>query len=203
MVDKSFTVCYDGQQKENDMAISVKDIAWAAGFLEGEGCFASGKNVHKDRVPSVTAAQVDIEPLEKLQRILGGYIRPGSPVKNQSPYWNWGVYGRQAVGVMYTIYPLLSHRRQERIRVSVGWWSNRPVHVSLRRYCPTGHEYSDWNTYHAVAKEGAVRPHGTNNRMCRQCNRNRRIMTRALERWARNGWLDRSKAPLSLVVSGR
>jgi hypothetical protein len=56
----------------------VLRLAWAAGFLDGEGCFTLVR--HKDasnplyRLPFVGAAQLRLDPLERLVEILGGKI---------------------------------------------------------------------------------------------------------------------------------
>ena len=51
--------------------IQIKDLYWAAGFLEGEGGFGmyGPKNAW-----SVQAAQVQKEPLERLKSLFGGSI---------------------------------------------------------------------------------------------------------------------------------
>ena len=61
------------------------DRAWAAGFLDGEGCFTLLKNSSKSqhettRGVNISAIQVKKEPLIRLQKILGGRIN--GPVKN-------------------------------------------------------------------------------------------------------------------------
>jgi hypothetical protein len=96
---------------------SERDIGWAAGFLEGEGCFHL--NAGKYRVAQVDAVQVNRAPLDYLRDRFGGSVgaRRGRP--NQSSFWVWQVSGARARGVMMTVYALMSPRRQEQIRVAL------------------------------------------------------------------------------------
>lgn len=79
-----------------------EDLAWAAGFIDGEGSFAfcpranrpGGGYVH------LSAGQVDRAVLDKLHSILGvGKVYgPYQPRKqNHSPYHYWRVYNTDAV----------------------------------------------------------------------------------------------------------
>jgi hypothetical protein len=50
--------------------IRVIDVAWAAGFLEGEGHFS-----HQRAMPFIKAVQVEWGPIEKLSALFGGIVR--------------------------------------------------------------------------------------------------------------------------------
>lgn len=86
---------------------TAPDIAWAAGFLEGEGYFAP---------QDVRAAQVDKEPLERLVALLGGRIyldvRPNSRIGRQQPIHRWSICGTTADECIRRLWPWLSHRRR-------------------------------------------------------------------------------------------
>ncbi len=76
------------------------ELAWAAGFIEGEGSFGY------QATSIIRAKQVSThEPLEKLVRLFGGGISVDS----------WQLCGGAAVFVMFQLYPLMSKRRQEQI----------------------------------------------------------------------------------------
>jgi hypothetical protein len=89
------------------------DLYWAAGFLEGEGCFRAA-----DRTEEAYASQVDPEPLYRLQLLFGGRIQLRT---NRRPIYEWQVHGARARGVMMTLYSLLSARRRGQIRQALGW----------------------------------------------------------------------------------
>jgi hypothetical protein len=91
------------------------EIGWIAGFLEGEGSFAK-------RGSGVTATQVQKEPIVRLLQMLGGRIylrRRVDKPKAQKNRWLWTIGGARARGVMLTIYPLMSPKRQLQIRRSL------------------------------------------------------------------------------------
>lgn len=127
---------------------STLDIAWAAGFLEGEGSF----------VPSscrVSAVQKQREPLERLRRIFGGHIitqrkRDG----RELGYWYLGSHPGAAV--MMTLYPLMSPRRREQIRHALAHWRTLKVSERFRVACPRGHAYVKRNAF--------------GSRVCRECH---------------------------------
>lgn len=93
---------------------AVKDLYWVAGFLEGEGTFGHNKLPNGHYGVRVVVGQVQREPLDRLARLLGGRI-----------YWRgdrihqWVVTGGRARGVMLTLYPLMSPRRQTQIRAAL------------------------------------------------------------------------------------
>jgi hypothetical protein len=95
--------------------IDIKDIYWAAGFVEGEGCFLR-------KHWTTSAGQKQREPLERLQCLFGGALV-------STKYWNgylWAVYGKRSIGVMMTLYPLMSPWRKEKIRAAIQEWKNGP-----------------------------------------------------------------------------
>jgi hypothetical protein len=94
---------------------TTRELYWAAGFLEGEGCFSSYDRGGRVRNMQVTAVQVQRHPLEMLQEIFGGSLKSA----NYGTCWRWGTYGPRARGVMMTLYKLLSPKRQSAIRLAL------------------------------------------------------------------------------------
>ena len=96
---------------------STKDLHWAAGFIEGEGCFDKSNGSGR-----VSVNQVNQEPIDKLLALFGGaakyyHKRRGTIHKSQpSPIWNWYASGSRARGIMLTLYSLMSAKRKEQIR---------------------------------------------------------------------------------------
>jgi hypothetical protein len=90
----------------------VRDITWAAGFLEGEGSFKNTVTTSQ-----VRAAQVQREPLERLQALFGGSISLRHDKRpTNSPIYVWSVSGTRARGVLLTLFTLMSPKRKEQIR---------------------------------------------------------------------------------------
>jgi hypothetical protein len=90
---------------------TLSDLAWAAGFIEGEGSF-------KHSSSSLCADQVQREPLERLQRFFGGSIYAKthpSMGPRRLPSRRWTINGGRARGVMLTLYSWLSPRRRQQL----------------------------------------------------------------------------------------
>jgi len=90
------------------------DLAWAAGFLEGEGSF-----IRDGRIAAAQAGDQVPDPLIRLQQLFGGSItkrEPRSDVLGKQRQWVWTVCGPRARGVMMTIYTFMSSRRKMQIR---------------------------------------------------------------------------------------
>lgn len=106
------------------MKVSDIDIAWAAGLIEGEGCFVLSKdkrsNHHKT---AIQVEMTDKDTLDKLQNILGGsIIESNYPSKfkrfpNAKPSWRWYQHKQSDVfNTLLRVMPYLSSRRLERAK---------------------------------------------------------------------------------------
>lgn len=142
------------------MTISLRELYWAAGFLEGEGCFSSQRYL-----VSVSAVQVQRQPLERLRALFGGNILTfeREAVKGRV-YHRWQLVGRKAAGVVMTLYTLMSPRRQQQIEAGLALWRSVKSHaqkVAERTHCTEGHPLSGSNLY--------VNPRGF--RQCQTCKR--------------------------------
>jgi len=93
------------------------DLAWAAGFLEGEGSF-SAKSETSGRV---SATQKDPECLYRLQRLFSGSVthRVRMTPVGLSDVHDWTCFGPRAMGVMLTLYAFLSRRRKDQVRLVI------------------------------------------------------------------------------------
>lgn len=85
---------------------TLRQIEWAAGFLEGEGTFEKCR---------VRASQKQKEPLTRLKKYFGGTITINA-YDYLEPIYRWNISGSRARGVMLTLYRLMSPRRQKQIR---------------------------------------------------------------------------------------
>jgi hypothetical protein len=86
------------------MMIKETDLAWIAGFFDGEGCIGIRKRIPKNKNWNpiyrvyLSIVQVDPKPLEKIQGILGGsfwkdksYRGPGGN------FYFWEISGQSAL----------------------------------------------------------------------------------------------------------
>lgn len=96
-----------------------KDLAWAAGFLEGEGCFYLDKTGQKYSYLTIFANQVNPEPVERLLKLFGGNLYLDSNRYkyglNNKPIWIWKCSGVRARGIAYTLFSLMSNKRKHQI----------------------------------------------------------------------------------------
>lgn len=95
---------------------------WAAGILEGEGCFSLNKR--KSRPNTYTSAihceMTDEDVIKSLYETfkVGNYypIKKRSDGQIRKPSWRWTVYKQEDVfGVLMKISPYMHSRRKEKI----------------------------------------------------------------------------------------
>src|SRR5206468_2712080 len=87
------------------------ELAWAAGFLEGEGCFSVSQ-----RSQMIQATQKNRQPLEVLVALFGGSLiefERSFTVYEKRRYFLWRVSGSRARGIMMTLYLAMSQKRRE------------------------------------------------------------------------------------------
>jgi len=145
--------------------ISAFDLGWAAGFIEGEGHFRFQINSkRRGGCPVVTADQVDRWPLDKLATLFGGrvYWRPQRSGHNGIHVWY--VRGKVAVGVMMTLYSLMTAHRKSQIANSLAPWKKLATYNGDKTHCKRGHEFSKENTILFTQRSGRI------GRRCRACD---------------------------------
>lgn len=94
------------------------ELAWAAGFFDGEGCVAAYVRKDGHRTLGAQVGQTDPRPLQRLRavvregRVYGPYARPDHP--KWSSVWSWRVIGYPATTrVMTLLWPYLSEPKRE------------------------------------------------------------------------------------------
>ena len=128
--------------------IDLKDIYWAAGFIDGEGWFANQKCM-----ASMRAKQNSPELLYRLQKIFGGNVDPAYTVKSGrykgkkiAAYY---LGTEKAAGALMTLYPIMSTKRQAEIRKVLQVWKSKPLRsckvISLFGKCAKGHDWIPTN----------------------------------------------------------
>lgn len=124
--------------------MELMKIAWAAGFVDGEGYIgitrAKAKRGIYYRV-DVQAAQIHEEPIRLLQSIFGGNVRH---VKNHKRgYWYWRTFGPTAIKTATILLPfLVVKKRQAQLVVEFqfterrngdGKWKSVPEDIRRQR----------------------------------------------------------------------
>lgn len=120
---------------------STKEIAWAAGLVEGEGCLS-----WNGRSPSLHVSSTDRDVLERFALLTRVRVRgPIAKANAKKPQFQASVGGPMAAAWMMTLYPMLGARRKAKAREVIAAWKSRPV----------AHKQTFW-----IKNGGAVRAAG-------------------------------------------
>jgi hypothetical protein len=151
------------------------DVAWAAGFLEGEGCFGwYGGGTRRRAKPHLTrtanavinASQNEREPLDRLVSIFGaGRINPKRNKVRTA--WEWRCQGHAAIPVMKAVLPHMSARRAERIREVIAEHNALQEQIATRKNAPTCKNGHPWSEFTGYRKKGVH----AGKRYCKACSR--------------------------------
>ncbi len=100
---------------------NAHDLAWCAGFFDGEGfvTIQERKSIVKDKIYRgyylrIGVNHVAVEPLEELQRLLGGTIRKqlGIPVGNRHLRHSWQMSCQQAREALIKMMPYFRNKQE-------------------------------------------------------------------------------------------
>jgi len=99
----------------------VSDIYWLAGLYEGEGCFSqSGYSLE------ACIWMVDEDIMRRAHALIPVAKWGFRELPSRKTQYGLRLYGKNAVSLMMTLYPILGVRRQARIREHIEWWKARP-----------------------------------------------------------------------------
>jgi hypothetical protein len=104
--------------------VTVTQIAWLAGLLEGEGSFGmwNGSNA-----PYIQLAMSDGDVVMKAAALMQSSVRRyESRDSNRKTMWHTRTHGTRAVGWMLSVYLFMGERRQARIREVMQAWLSSP-----------------------------------------------------------------------------
>ena len=165
------------------------ELAWAAGFFDGEGTIGNGRDVRHGgsvniQMSVVQAGTVDNPPdsLVRFRDAVGGgkiYHRKTNKGRfGSKPLWAWRATGNEAESIFNMLRPFLCLAKLDQGASALAF---RHEWLGLKndrmRFCIRGHEFTEDNIY--VYKN---RP--TPARLCRACNRERERKLRASRRAA-------------------
>jgi hypothetical protein len=110
------------------MPVSVRDIAWVAGIVEGEGCLNAGFK-HPRWSPHMAIVMTDEDVLQKLAGILSTKVTgPYKYTRNRKPFYRVEISGRKALAWMLTLYTFFGTRRREKVREILTRFKNTASH---------------------------------------------------------------------------
>lgn len=104
--------------------ITEAEWAWAAGFIDGEGCFTPRKtHGGKYRTITLVVGQVRKEPLEKLAKILGVQVRGPYTRRDgelgQKPSYSVSLSGARLEKIIEHLWPHLCAPKREQYNAAI------------------------------------------------------------------------------------
>jgi hypothetical protein len=98
-------------------------LAWAAGFIDGEGCIS----IYHQRgyYLVLTVSQKSKKPLLELQKIFGGKLYN---VRNKK-YWMWTLWGENAVPALVEMLPFLVLKK-EQAKLAIKFQTAKPEPIA-------------------------------------------------------------------------
>ena len=117
----------------------IEQLHWAAGLIEGEGCFS-----YTSQSPVIHVGSTDLDVLQDLHNFLhcGNVHGPYKRIKrfpNAKPFYQFVASGTMAVGWMLTLYSLMKSRRRSQIQKVVKRWretgTNKSTVTQIWRRC--------------------------------------------------------------------
>lgn len=143
------------------MTLAVRDLAWFAGIMEGEGYFG----VRKSGGITLEVTMTDKDVIDKVASLFPFGTRAQKVLPSgKTAYW-WGVTKQSAAaGLMMTLFTLMGQRRQEKIAHCLSHWKATPLPKKMWTHCKNGHPLSGENL--RVLQEGKYEK-----RRCLECGR--------------------------------
>lgn len=112
--------------------IAVRDLCWAAGFIEGEGTFSVTNRINL----RLAVPQVERAPLERLQHLFGGNIRWSERPRGARHIHTWSLnVTHQVAGIAMSIYGIVGPRKRAQIGKCLAAWRQPYLPHAINRRC--------------------------------------------------------------------
>lgn len=101
---------------------SETDLAWSAGFVDGEGCIALCKHAQKIKgveyrcfVLRLSVTNTDLRCLERLKSMFGGSINQANHKgrEHHKPCWTWYCTSAKAERALIALLPFLFSKKEQ------------------------------------------------------------------------------------------
>jgi hypothetical protein len=118
--------------------VSDTELAWAAGFFDGEGSIMLKAHRVRWREIVMSLTQAELTTLTRFRQAVGqGRIHGPYVYKQRKPHWRWTVEGSDRCGdVLEKLWPYLSGPKRQQAEAVVDRWveyRNSLTYTSLRR----------------------------------------------------------------------
>ena len=130
------------------------DLAWAAGFVDGEGSIATPVRTRvrnrRDYSLALYVGQVDPRPLLRLRSYFGGEVRPRTSWGTGRPIFMWRISGTKAETALRALLPYLMVKA-EQARLAL------ELREMIARYNIVGRKVDDDETSARMALIAAIK----------------------------------------------
>ena len=99
------------------------DLAWAAGFIDGDGCITMNTRYGS---PMISASQCSVVPLNALVDLFGGNITKHDDGRKATfrPSFRWRLYTAQSIAACEELLPYLRLKRRQ-AEILIEWAATR------------------------------------------------------------------------------
>lgn len=119
------------------------EVAWAAGFFDGEGNTCCARQSASGRSLQSSVPQVNVENLKRFAAaVTCGSIHKPRLLPNRQPISRWAAYGFAAQHALQTLWPYLGDEKRQQALDALVEWVLRPVNRS-HGLCARGHLLSE------------------------------------------------------------
>ena len=138
----------------NRSMLTQTDIAWAAGFIDGEGCVSTPVRMRsrnrRDYSLALYVGQVDPRPLLRLRAYFGGEVVPRTSRNGGRPIFMWRVTGNTAEVALRVLLPFLMVK-EEQARLAIA------LRDRIKSYVVVGRKVDDLETAERMALVEAIK----------------------------------------------
>ena len=134
------------------------NLAWAAGFIDGEGCVyirnqTGAKTWKPYHTLSLQVSNTHLDSLEVLRSIFGvGHIHKRKKESNRKQKWEWTCTTRAAQSVLLSVYPL-SVTKKKQIRLALDFLKMMDNTGRAKHRNPTWEDIAQRDAYYWALKE--------------------------------------------------
>ena len=99
--------------------LTTQNLNWIAGIVEGEGCFGYWKT------PVIRVHMTDFDIIDRLSAYFKVNINRLDRKGNRKVSYSVSLYGKDAIGWMLTLWPLMGIRRRSKIEEVLQQWKDK------------------------------------------------------------------------------
>ena len=132
------------------MARTREELAWAAGFFDGEGGTYCGREGTTRPTLTLAVGQAETSTLERFNEAIGSLGKVRGPYlagMKQRRYWTLRVGSFEKVqAAVAMLWPFMSEPKRQQAHAAIRAWEEHLL-VNQKTHCQRGHERTEENLY--------------------------------------------------------